>query len=343
MKMRIESIRDYQKAIINKKSSYSSAWFARLALINLLEHWVYMLEIISSRQVFMTSWIAAILMVMPTSVFAEAQLVVGAKASVQNLANRQTENVKSVIRYTNSQHVVSGKELADIARKIYQNETGGDIDKLIYWNPNEDFASLGIGHAIWFSQGQQSRFTESFPAMIRYIHSQGYPVPDWLMQQLSYGSLWDNKSALDSSKNTDQYKQLQAFLVRTAAYQVAFIADRLERSLPSMTAAASPEKKAIIQNRFATLKATSGGLYPLLDYVNFKGEGVSLSERYNGQGWGLLQVLENMPATPAGSQALRAFAESADVMLTRRVQNAPAGKNEERWLAGWRNRLRTYW
>jgi hypothetical protein len=77
----------------------------------------------------------------------------------------------------------------------------------------------------------------------------------------------------------------------------------------------------------------------LMDYVNFKGEGVSPSERYRGQGWGLLQVLETMPAT---GPAIPAFVEAADKVLTRRVANSPPARGEARWLAGWRNRLETY-
>ena len=42
-----------------------------------------------------------------------------------------------------------------------------------------------------------------------------------------------------------------------------------------------------------------------MDYVNFKGEGVSSSERYRGQGWGLLQVLEsNAGDRPCDSRPL---------------------------------------
>ena len=37
----------------------------------------------------------------------------------------------------------------------------------------------------------------------------------------------------------------------------------------------------------------------LIDYVNFKGEGVLETERYRGRGWGLLQVLEGMPEQAA--------------------------------------------
>src|SRR4029079_19032647 len=42
----------------------------------------------------------------------------------------------------------------DLARKIGQtiwlNETGGRSEAITSWSANEEFASLGIGHFIWF-------------------------------------------------------------------------------------------------------------------------------------------------------------------------------------------------
>jgi hypothetical protein len=76
----------------------------------------------------------------------------------------------------------------------------------------------------------------------------------------------------------------------------------------------------------------------LVDYVNFKGEGTLPSERYKGQGWGLLQVLEEMGDRPP----LLEFRRAADTVLTRRVKNSPPGRGESRWLPGWKNRIRTY-
>jgi hypothetical protein len=83
-------------------------------------------------------------------------------------------------------------------------------------------------------------------------------------------------------------------------------------------------------------------MYCLVDYVNFKGEGIKPTERYNGQGWGLLQVLEEMQGYPTGSAATAEFSRAASAVLTRRVQNAPAARGEQRWLAGWLNRCKTY-
>ncbi len=42
------------------------------------------------------------------------------------------------------------------------------------------------------------------------------------------------------------------------------------------------------------MAASPNGVYALVDYVNFKGEGTLATERYQDHGWGLLQVLEGM-------------------------------------------------
>jgi hypothetical protein len=83
------------------------------------------------------------------------------------------------------------------------------------------------------------------------------------------------------------------------------------------------------------------GLYILLDYTNFKGEGTLKSERYNGQGWGLLQVLWHIDDRERNKQ--KAFATSAKAMLSRRIGNSPKSRGEERWRKGWNIRLDTYW
>jgi len=82
------------------------------------------------------------------------------------------------------------------------------------------------------------------------------------------------------------------------------------------------------------------GYYALIDYVNFKGEGTKPEERYQGKGWGLLQVLQNMKVQD--EDVLGAFAAAADRVLTRRVALSPPERNEIRWLAGWRKRIATY-
>jgi hypothetical protein len=126
------------------------------------------------------------------------------------------------------------------------------------------------------------------------------------------------------------------------------MAERLSNALPQMLESIEDEKKKeIIKRRFYEVmhnkdgSVNERGLYVLLDYTNFKGEGTLKSERYKGQGWGLLQVLWNMDDKESNKQ--KAFAQSASRMLSRRIKNSPPSRGEERWRKGWNVRLDSYW
>jgi len=133
-------------------------------------------------------------------------------------------------------------------------------------------------------------------------------------------------------------KELRSLLADTIAFQAKFAGLRLERALPQMLSAAPNAERHKVQANFERVAREPQGLYALVDYVNFKGEGTLPSERYRGEGWGLLQVLGEMGNGPASLE----FSRAADKVLTRRVANAPVTRNERRWLPGWRNRIRTY-
>jgi hypothetical protein len=135
--------------------------------------------------------------------------------------------------------------------------------------------------------------------------------------------------------------QLRRFLADTIDLQAEFLVARLEASLPKMLAEAAPADRNNVQQQFDRLTKTPQGCYALIDYVNFKGEGVLHSERYQGQGWGLLQVLEAMHGS-SDSGAPEEFAHAAKAVLTRRVQNAPTDRHESRWLTGWLRRVNSY-
>jgi hypothetical protein len=136
-------------------------------------------------------------------------------------------------------------------------------------------------------------------------------------------------------------QQLRKFLAGTVDLQAAFLVARLESALPKMLGEAPPAERDNIQRQFHRLAATSRGCYALVDYVNFKGEGTLPTERYRDQGWGLLQVLENMHGTDAAG-ASNEFAASAATVLQRRVANSPPERGERRWLEGWLKRIDTY-
>ena len=136
-------------------------------------------------------------------------------------------------------------------------------------------------------------------------------------------------------------RELRQFLVRTIDVQAQFLVERLQESLAKMLNEAGQSERDNVQRQFTRVASTARGCYALVDYVNFKGEGVLSTERYHGQGWGLLQVLEGMHGTEPGAAA-REFANSAAAILRRRVQNSPPERHEARWLSGWLNRVRTY-
>jgi hypothetical protein len=135
--------------------------------------------------------------------------------------------------------------------------------------------------------------------------------------------------------------QLRRFLVDTIDLQAEFLVARLEAALPKMLAEAASADRPHVQQQFERLTKTPQGCYALVDYVNFKGEGVLATERYHGQGWGLLQVLEAMHGN-SDANAVDEFSRAASAVLTRRVQNAPPERHESQWLTGWLRRVNSY-
>jgi hypothetical protein len=237
---------------------------------------------------------------------------------------------------------LSSGDALKVGKRVWQNECGGTISGLTSWNQGEDFASLGIGHFIWYPKGRRGPFEESFPKLVSFISSRGAKLPALL---LAVGHLqpcpWNSRAEFLKAQNTSEMNQLRRFLADTIDLQAEFLVARLDASLPKMLAEAAPADRTNVQKQFERLTKTPQGCYALIDYVNFKGEGVLHTERYQGQGWGLLQVLEAMQGN-SDSGASDEFARAAKVVLTRRVQNAPRDRQESRWLTGWLRRVNSY-
>jgi hypothetical protein len=224
-----------------------------------------------------------------------------------------------------------------IGEKIWQNECSGISENLTHWGKGEEFASLGIGHFIWYSENKQDRFEETFPALLTFLESHGETLPSWLKNTKTCP--WSTREEFYERFKSPQMFELREFLFKTKTLQALFITERLVKNFPQMIASiTSPDKeKALIQ--FNKLIQTPQGLYALIDYLNFKGAGTSHLERYQGKGWGLLHVLLAM--SPSGD-AVEAFTSAAKKVLTERVELSPKERNEKKWLPGWMNRLDTY-
>lgn len=242
---------------------------------------------------------------------------------------------------------VSDAEAARIGRRIWQNECAGTVSGLTSWNAGEAFASLGINHYIWYPRGKTGPFEESFPGLLAFLSARGIALPGWLRDVRGNDCPWPTREAFEADQGGERLAGLRALLSRpeVVALQARFSADRLAAAVPKMTdALPDAGARTRVRERFARVAATPGGAYALIDYVNFKGEGTSPTERYAGRGWGLLQVLEGMRDDDGGGggSPTREFAASAARVLTERVQNAPPERRESRWLPGWLSRVRGY-
>lgn len=232
------------------------------------------------------------------------------------------------------------QDVERIGRRIWQNECGGTVSGLTSWNQGEAFASLGIGHFIWYPAGPHGPFQESFPALLEFLAGRGVSLPDWLAA--AGDCPWPDRAAFLRDIDSPRMRQLRELLADTVSLQARFIVDRMEAALPKILLSLPQEEREPVRGQFYRVAAEPLGVYGLVDYVNFKGEGTNPAERYRGEGWGLLQVLQGMTGSAPGQAALDEYSLSADRVLTRRVANSPPERHEERWLAGWRARVRTY-
>lgn len=244
-------------------------------------------------------------------------------------------------RPSETELALSGPQLEWVGQQIFQNECAGKESCLVHWNKGEAFPSLGIGHFIWYPREIDARFVESFPALVDFMRHRSVALPDWLEKLDPLDAPWPDRDAFLAEQESHQARSLRRFLAGEKAAQVAFMFARAQASLVRIVEAVPDPEREAIRQRIAALSATAGGTYALIDYVNFKGEGLSPREAYQGQGWGLLQVLQMMPKTD-GTCALQQFRQAAAKVLTQRAENAANPIEREQWLRGWLVRLQTY-
>lgn len=241
-----------------------------------------------------------------------------------------------------------GPELAArVGRQVWLNETGGNRDQITAWNATEDFPSLGIGHFIWFPEGLETRFKESFPAMLEFLRRNGAKPPVWLDKSSVPPSPWKTRSQFMRDFHSPRMVQLRRFLHDTVDLQAQYLAIRVNGALPAILASLpDPKDREHVRRQYNRVVAASPDFYPLIDYVNFKGEGVSDSETFPNrktgepEGWGLKDVLLAMKGTSQKrEQVLSDFADAARFVLLRRIANNPV---DRKWQRGWLARVETY-
>jgi hypothetical protein len=226
---------------------------------------------------------------------------------------------------------LTSAQIDRIGKRIWQNECDGTVAGLTSWNTGEEFASLGIGHFIWYPKGYEGPFEESFPPLLQYLSQRGVKFPGWLLT--TRDCPWSNRAAFLADAKSARLTSLRTFLKDTVREQTEFIIARLNAAMPKLIAAGGKR----VQQNYAALAQSPEGMFAMIDYINFKGDGVNPKERYQGEGWGLAQVLGGMT-----SPTTTGFAGSAKQVLARRVKNAPPERKESRWLEGWSSRCDGY-
>lgn len=259
-------------------------------------------------------------------------------------AGRETKDAKNL---SVPQRVLPADVAQMIGRKIWLNEAGGRRDAITSWNAGEEFASLGIGHFIWYPTTAKPPYEEGFPGLVAFLRNGKTRLPEWLDKMPIPACPWTSRADFKRNFNSPQMRQLRQFLLDTMAEQTQFLVARAQGAMDKILANTpdSAEREHIVA-QYARVVRASEDLYPLIDYINFKGEGTNPSEtavdKETGQrqGWGLKQVLLKMNGSTSEPKAVLAeYSEAVQVVLQQRVRNLPSNRV---WEAGWLRRAETY-
>lgn len=233
---------------------------------------------------------------------------------------------------------INNIDIERIGQRIFRHECSNSHEKLIFWNPHEAFPSLGIGHFIWIPADVDAPFSQTFPELVTYLKENGVKLPDWLLN--NQHCPWHCRDEFLSEKSRSKRLELHTILKNTIPLQAAFMVGRLNPKLNTIVQNVMPLAMEKVKNNVTLLLQKTEGIFALIDYLNFKGDGLNQREHYNGHAWGLKHVLSEMSACNTAEQAIQEFARAAKYLLSCRIANAP--RNEKQWRQGWFNRVDSY-
>ncbi|HTL71326.1 MAG TPA: hypothetical protein VL404_08565 [Candidatus Eisenbacteria bacterium] len=258
-------------------------------------------------------------------------ITIGILASVLFLGSAQAED----FLYTDA-------EADCAAQMIFMNECSGKEQNLLYWSPDEAFPSLGIGHFIWYPENASAPYLESFPAFLDFAEEIGLVLPLWIDALSGRHSPWRTREEFQRDLNSARGKELRVFLGNTKREQAQYILRRFRRVFPRILDDLDESERQPVQKKYDLLMLSNKAAFAMIDYVNFKGEGLRTDARYEGVGWGLAQVLIEMTIPDDPEKVLDEFISAAERVLERRISHSPRPEIEAKWLPGWKNRLRNY-
>jgi hypothetical protein len=251
------------------------------------------------------------------------------------------------------------KRFVDFVAKV---EFSSDFQNgITMWNEGEDFPSLGLGHYIWYTKDSNKKYTESFPKMLLSLYLQGFDIFQLEIagKEIAFEIIagkrrplikgdhvvinsapWKSKADFYADKKrlklNSQLAQ-QENLYRQANYQL----HAFNREIELILSTYQQEIRCKITKTLEQLAKDVRAKTAMIDYINFKGNGLNPGERYQGQGWGLKQVLRKLVELEHPN-SIESFIQAAKSMLDRRIRNSPPERGEHRWRRGWFNRLDLY-
>lgn len=187
---------------------------------------------------------------------------------------------------------------------------------------------LGIAQNLWLPEGSNSIFQTEWPTVAQRLQELGCKIKPWMLE----GCPWSSQEAFDTDFNSKKMVWLRTHLSKKKLVlaQAFCIAERLQRAMDpsspdSLLTGLTEEQSTLVQKNFDLVVHcfNPSGIYALIDYVNFKGEGrLDGSEKFVGVSCGLLQVSLNIqtPEEVANDETIiNAFVEGAKVTLNNRI------------------------
>ena len=231
--------------------------------------------------------------------------------------------------------IINDTQAEMIALKISDNEDTREQLRLIRWPDEDEFSSLGIAPFFWHPHKAESAEL-NFNDLLEHL-ALSHNLPEWLNEVTT--PPWDSREDFFSARHDAFKYQLRDFLQQTKSDQVQYLIKNLEANLPRMLKEVkNPFARMHAYENFYHVAVLENGVYALLDYSVFMGNGLSSEDRHKNLGWGLVHVLENMRGN--AENLVQAFASTAEVLLMRRIESLP--NDERRHLIEWRRRINTY-
>jgi hypothetical protein len=255
-------------------------------------------------------------------------------------------------------HVEVTQAQFDAIEQRYITQYNSPDSNVLAWQQNSDgthmnatgYVGIGLGSYIWYGANNRENYVEDWPTVAQALQSHDVTLPAWALGVCP----WSNEADFDAANTpgSPYYADIQALntTLQTdpAALDVQFRFGPWARLLrgvtpnsdtpgdymfgydpikaPNALISLPPGEAELIGANFSAVSTVQGfghplGMYALVDYDNFKGEGTAVTEIHNTQHWGESAVLEKMGPLDIQIDPLTTFINSGLEVLHDRIVN----------------------